>query len=267
MKITIQPPIPSFPDRFSSDYKKSLLELTITKFKPIRLHRGYAFFIILCVYILEWAAYGQQAALFQLDATITSAIKNTSKGSKSLIIVAGDLNGANISSLLSSQQLIQLNHKATWKNNVLDLIIKNAPDYYSTSIILAIKTSDHKVVIAVPPTNAECNRTLARKVKNYARSGKIADTVAIIRTTNWYERLPFKIKNFIFSNAQLAFDQLYAVAYEAVEYNQSLKITKVRDDKPWMTQEKKPYYSKDSAFFMLENKLNGKLFVIESKVS
>lgn len=154
------------------------------------------------------------------------------QGTKPLIFIAGDLNGANNASLLNTHQLKRLNYEATRGSNVLDVILTNAPNCYRVTTSLAIKLTDHKVVIADPPTTKEYTSSLPRKETKYVRSGKIADTVAQIRITNWEERLPFKLKNFMFGNGQQAFDQLYAVTQEAVEYNQPLRAAKTRDDKP-----------------------------------
>ena len=67
--------------------------------------------------------------------------------------------------------------------------------------------------------------------------------------TNWDERLPFKIKNFMFGNAQQAFDQLYAISREAVEFNQPLRAAKIKDDKPWMTSDIKALIAERQRLF------------------
>ena len=67
------------------------------------------------------------------------------------------------------------------------------------------------------------------------RSGRIEDTVAAIRTTNWDEILPHQVKNFIFGNEQEAFDRFYAVILAAQDTYQPLKVAKKRVDEPWMT--------------------------------
>ena len=155
----------------------------------------------------------------------------TSNGSKPLIIIAGDFNGANVSTLCNANQLYKVNESATRGRNCLDLILTNAPKCYQSELWPPLGKSDHSVVVAIPPLHAY-NYSKPPASKKLIKSGNISDTVHLIRNTNWEH-----IRNEIQIDLQTATDMFYATIKTAEDICQPLKYIKSKEDKPWMTLE------------------------------
>ena len=82
--------------------------------RPNRLPRGYTTCIIVRVYIPEWNQPSKQNALkHQVICAIEPAIADSSTNGKLLILIGGDVNGADVSPLLRAYQLKQINIKQT----------------------------------------------------------------------------------------------------------------------------------------------------------
>lgn len=83
------------------------------------------------------------------------------------------------------------------------------------------------------------------------KKGRIEDTIAQIRETNWDAIIPFDTRNFMFGKGQNAFDKLYSTILEAEAKHQPLKMAKIKGDKPWMTPEIKQLIQKRQKLFYL----------------
>ena len=86
-----------------------------------------------------------------------------------------------------------------------------------------------------PPTNRYKN-TRPPSTKIATRTGKIRDTVAAIRTTDW-DPICLSVHSTSRANLQDTFDQLYSTIRRAEDTCQPLRMTKLKGDKPWMTYE------------------------------
>ena len=102
------------------------LETTTVRFRPKRLPRGYSKCLVTCVYIPP--IYNKQAEIDSLYNHLEGIYEADT--SPPLTFVCGDFNKAKISSIKSMFDLYEINKKPTRKNNVLDLILSNAPKYY-----------------------------------------------------------------------------------------------------------------------------------------
>jgi hypothetical protein len=83
------------------------------------------------------------------------------------------------------------------------------------------------------------------------RKGRIDDTIAQIRETNWDDAIPLNTRNFMFGNGQRAFDTFYSTIKEAEDKHQPLKMAKIKGDKPLMTPEIKQLIQKRQKLFYL----------------
>jgi len=189
----------------------------------------------------------QRNAIFKIIHALEDHICNISKNGKPLMFICGDLNGADTTPLRNAYQLRQINNEATRDNNVLDVIITNAPECYTLETLPAIGTSDHKVVWATS-SNANYKQTRPKQTKTLTRSGKIKDTVAVLRT---HDRgsLVKKVALNSTSNCQESFNELYNIIQTAEDTMQPLKITKRRGDQPWLNNTKKESIKKRQKLF------------------
>jgi len=189
--LPIAPAYPAPPSWFATSKRAKdpplAIDLKIVKLRPTQLPRGFSSVLAVCVYIAEFSSdkTRQDAAIYQVTFAISAAAKCSSIGIKPLIIVAGDFNGANTSYLCSSLQLHKLSDKSTHKKGrPLDLVFTNAPKCYTTKILEPLGKSDHNVVYcyAEQPDYKSLLPTPSIKL---VRSGKIADTVNLLRNTDW----------------------------------------------------------------------------------
>ena len=237
------------------------LELSIVRAYPKRLPRGFSSCLIVCAYIPTWSTSSQQKAIAQLNQAISGPVSQCTVGNRPLIILAGDLNGANTNTICSSYELRQLNKAPTRNEAVLDIILSNSPSCYMCCNHPSIGRSDHQVVFASPKFSLYQLSCLPSHKVLY-RSGKIIDTVAAIRTCD----LDTKIVN---KSAQEGMDIFYAELLAAENYCQPLKASKTRDDKPWMTPDlKKSIQQRQRLFYSglhdewkaLANKIKGMIW-------
>ena len=227
-------------------------EITSVKIKPLRIPRGFSSIIILCVYIPAWDESTRTRVLHLLSNYLSEAIAVTGSGTNPLIYIAGDLNGINTASLCCSFNLHQINNQPTRLNNVLDIILTNAPSCYNCSTLPPIGQSDHLTVLASPSEHTyKLTKPPATKIQ--VRSGKIRNTVAEIRRVNWQTTIPFSDINFIFSNAQRAYDTFYDTLNNAQNLHQPLRMVKTKDDQPWMTAEIKQLIIERQRLFFQEH--------------
>ena len=236
---------PYVPPRWVKEGEIGKLELVIAKFKPKRLPRGYSSGIVACAYIPQYVGekQKQRSSVYQLLHHVSEAAEVNSTDNKPLILVAGDLNGADTAPLCSNLHSRVLNKESTRGSKLLDVIISNSPDCYSCENRDSLGKSDHDIVIARPPA-AAYSTTIPPKRKIMVRTGKIEDTVAQIRTTNWAALGLKTTSNKLFDNraqarleTQKAFDIVYATILAAQDHHQPLKVSRVKDDKEWMTPE------------------------------
>ncbi|XP_065643027.1 uncharacterized protein LOC136074618 [Hydra vulgaris] len=220
--------------KLTTDYSFNLvpkqeIELTIARVYPKLLPRGYSSCLVICAYIPVWSKSEQRNASYQLAQLIEPAITRCTIGNKPLIFLAGDLNGCPTDFICRSHQLIHLNTHSTRKTSILDIILTNAPKCYVSNTLPSFSNSDHLVVVSQPPLNLyKSTRPVPHKVAY--RSGRIADTVALIRSTN-IEILvdsPYEI--------QVACNNFYHSILSAQDICQPLKSTTLVNPKPWMTQ-------------------------------
>ena len=207
------------------------IELKMVKAYPNRLPRGYSYALVICVYIAEFTTSKQKAAMWALNSQLENALTKTSNGSEPLIIIAGDFNGSNVSTLCNANQLYRVNESATRGRNCLDLILTNAPKCYQSEIWPPLGKSDHSVVVAIPTLHAY-NISKPPTSKKWIKSGNISDTVHLIRNTDWDH-----IRNKIQIDLQAATDMFYTTVKAAEDICQPLKSVKSKEDKPWMTLE------------------------------
>ncbi len=224
------------------------MDLVIVRAFPPRLPRGYSSVLIACVYIAEFRqnnkeSLRQKVAIYQLASALESATANSSLGNKPLIIIAGDFNGASTKYLCDSLQLYLINKSATRGKNTLDLVLTNAPKCYNPSNWPALGESDHMIVLC-KPSQSLYKACIPATVKIMARTGKVADTVHQLRTTDWSP----VISN-LRGDPQEAINLFYSSILEAENTWQPLKVLKLKNDKPWMTREIKKLIAKRQRYY------------------
>ena len=234
--LPIAPTLPPPPSWFATSKRANdpplAIDLKIVKLRPAQLPRGFSSVLAVCVYIAEFSSdkVRQDAAIYQVTFAINAAAKCSSIGIKPLILVAGDFNGANTSYLCSSLQLHKLSNKSTHKKGgSLDLVFTNAPKCYTTKILEPLGKSDHNIVYCYAEQPAYKN-LLSTPTTRLVRSGKIADTVHILRNTDW---TPITASAHI--QPQATMDEFYSYIEAAQDFCQPLTPLKVRVDQPWMT--------------------------------
>jgi exonuclease III len=215
-------------DSLPNSLPKQEVELTIARAYPKQLPRGYSSCLIICAYIPVWSKSAQRNASYQLAKLIEPAINCCTIENKPLIILAGDLNGCPTDFICRSHQLNHLNAQPTRKSATLDIILSNAPKCYVSNTFPSFGNSDHLVVVSQPPLNLyKATRPAPRKIVH--RSGKIAETVALIRCTDLETLVdsPYEIQN--------ACNNFYHSLLSAQDICQPLKTTTLVNPKPWMT--------------------------------
>ena len=128
---------------------RTKVELSIVKLYPRRLPRGYSACLIICVYIPEWVKTKQKTSMWQLGEMIKVAVTSSTNSNKSLIFVAGDLNGVAIGPFCNAYKLHQINKSPTRKERCQDVVLTNAPKWPNLSS--GTKVYDHEVVFCHPP--------------------------------------------------------------------------------------------------------------------
>jgi hypothetical protein len=207
------------------------LEITAARFRPYKLPRGYPDVLVIGVYLAEFEKCRQSRGIYRLKEAIENALVSGNRSSRPLILVAGDFNGAIISPLLSSLQIYQVNKHATRGERCLDLILTNAPKCYVSETWPELGASDHKTVVALPPSSRYRERLPVAETRP-VRSGKLCDTVAEIRAVNWSP-----IVAQLNLDPQAATDEFYNIMKSAEDLHQPIKMFRTRGDKPWMTPE------------------------------
>ena len=207
------------------------LEVTAASFRPHKLPRGFPDVIVFGVYLAEFERSRQSKGILRLKEAIENALVSGNRNSRPLIFVAGDFNGANVSPLLSSLRVHQLNRHATRGERCLDLILTNAPKCYASETWPELGASDHKTVVALPPLSRYRERLPVAETRP-VRSGKICDTVAEIRAVNWSPTIAL-----LNQDPQSATDEFYSIMRTAEDLHQPIKMLRTRGDKPWMTLE------------------------------
>ena len=147
-------PLPEPPDSQHGAPEDGALELTIAKLRQNRLPRGFSAIIVICAYLPAWTVSKQRSAIFQLIHSIEDAVNESSKNGQPLIIISGDLNGADTSPLCNAYKLRQINKESTRGDNVLDVILTNGPICYTANNHQCIGSFDHMVVVAKAPASA-----------------------------------------------------------------------------------------------------------------
>jgi hypothetical protein len=241
------------------------VELTIVKFRPARLPRGYSTCIAICVYIPEWTPNRQAAAILQLRQAIEGPITSCITNNKPLIIISGDFNGADVTSICSDHGLYLVNKQPTRKNRLLDLILTNAPRSYTCQNHPPVKTSDHAVIIAGPDPEIY-KRSRPKAVTIMKRQGKVRDTVNQLRNEKWpgilkpsdgfihWDLQTASDNIFAEGQGQPLFDSFYNTLHNAMELHQPLVATKISNDPPWMTSEIKNAIIARKKLFNKKNK-------------
>ena len=221
----------------ANDLNSPHVELTIAKFKPRRLPRGFSTCIVVCAYIAEWDKSKQVEAIQVLKTAIDNITAHSITDNKPLIIVTGDLNGANTSSLKADFSLAQINKEATRKDRLLDVILTNAPRAsYECGNRNAVSTADHASVLATPINHKTTNQN---PTKILARVGKIANVVHCLRNTDWPLQSCLSQHRAASDLQQAIFDDFYNKVTSALDEHMPLKLIKPTKDKPWMTPELK----------------------------
>ena len=212
--------------------KPLAIDLKIVKLKISQLPRGYSSVIAACVYLAEFSndKARQKAAIYQTTHAIASAAKSSSLGTKPLVIVAGDFNGANTSYLTTVLKLHKLNNAATHKRGgTLDLVFTNSPKCYKTQVWSPLGASDHNVIYCYADQLAY-KSLLPRPTSVLVRGGHVRDTVNSLRNADWSH-----ITRLACTSPQLAADKLYTLIKTTEDLCQPLKPKKARVDQPWMT--------------------------------
>lgn len=199
--------------------------------------RGYSSVLAVCVYITEFnSAKRQQAAITIIMSAIEDASKCSSVGSRPLIYIGGDFNGANPTRLMRGLSMHQIVSTPTHtKGRTLDLLLTNAPRCYTCAAPWCPlsdnfgSSSDHSTIFCFA-LQADYKAQLPRPETRLVRSGKVADTVNVLRNANWDHTAQLAP-----TDPQLAIDTLYGIITEAQDNCQPLKRLKLRNDQPWMT--------------------------------
>jgi hypothetical protein len=210
------------------------------------------------VYIAEFTSSKQKAAMWYLNYQLENALTKSSNGSKPLIIIAGDFNGANVATLCNTNQLYKLNGSATRGKNCLDIILTNAPNSYHSELWPPLGKSDHSVVIAIPPKQ-NYKTSKPATARRLVKTGKIQDTVHLIRNIDWQP-----IRKMIQTDLQAATDLFYAAIKTAEDLCQPLKSIKSKEDQPWMTFEIKKMIQERQRLF--HSNLKEKWLDISNKI-
>ena len=237
--LRIAPPtLPSwFAASKKADEKPLAIDMKIAKLKVNQLPRGFSSVVAVCVYLAEFGrdASRQRAAVWRIINAVDEATKCTSIGNKTLLFIAGDFNGADLAPLCKALKVHKVNNEPTHiGGGTLDIIMTNAPRCYSAETLDPLISyegvkSDHRAVYAYTG-QADYNATKPPIVRKLVRSGRVANTVNVLRNNNWLPIIE-KAKN----QPQAATDNFYEVLLGAQDLCQSLKLLKLRDDQPWMT--------------------------------
>ena len=242
--------LPDPPDWFAkskrANDKPLAIDIQIAKLRVNSLPRGFSAVIAVCVYLAEFGddAVRQRAAMYQLTFAVEHVTSGCKSGTKPLIFIAGDFNGADTSSLCHALQLHKLSTAATHKHGrTLDLILTNAPKCYSCEIWEPLGKSDHSIIYGTA-TQAKYNALLPKTSVKLVRSGRICETVNVLRNTDWASTLSLAV-----TNKQLAADNLYYILKAAEDLCQPLRPLKSRNDQPWMTAEIKQLIAERQTLF------------------
>lgn len=203
------------------------LEVTTVRIQPRRILRGFNTCIVSSVYIPP--SNNQTVEMSSLCDHLSEII-DSSRGTP-LIYTCGDFNKAKTNTIKSHLGLSQLNKAPTRKNNVLDLVLTNAPRCYQVRNRLPIGNADHQV-ITITPDKRHYNMIIKPNGdKKFVRKGKVADLVEEFNNTNWdiIIRSPLSLQDKV--------DIFYETATSIINTHQPLKRSKLRNDRPWMTEE------------------------------
>jgi hypothetical protein len=229
----VYPELPVWiPTSFAPREEPLAIDIKMAKLEVHQLPRGYSHVLAVCVYLAEFSSEParQRQAVWKITGAIERAA-TCSQGSKPLIIVAGDFNGANVSPLCSTLQLYKITTEATHKRGrVLDLVLTNAPKCYTAELWDPMEKSDHKVIYTYA-SRASYMTTLT-STSRMVRSGKIVDTVSRLRNTNWTAC----VTKHALTHPQLATSMFYETIKAAEDAAQPLRRLKVKNDQPWMTR-------------------------------
>jgi len=216
------------------DDENNQIEITMAKIRPARLPRGYSSCFIACVYITPKNAITNntikhnEKGTDEIAQAIIQALDLEKSVNKQLLFVCGDFNGAKSKTLCNQLQVKQINSAPTRKGNLLDPIFTNAPNCYTCTNQLIIK-SDHEAVIA-KPIMKKYKELQPAKQKITTRTGKIEETVEEIGNIEWGEIIKLNDQQ-----PQTKFDVFYDTLNAIQNTCQPIKTITIKNDQPWMT--------------------------------
>jgi hypothetical protein len=146
------------------------------------------------------------------------------------IIMAGDLNKLNISTLLNQLSLFQMVKTPTRGNNILDVFITNTPHYWKKiKVAKSLVRSDHKMIIAYPREVIKTKRTYSyfRDVRHHRK----LDMWRELEDVDWNE----------IRKEEQSVDEMVEKLYNSIwpKFEKSFPMIKVRTstrDPPFMSR-------------------------------
>ena len=217
-------------------------EVLWVQLQPARLPRGFSSIVAAAVYHPHWTASENNSMrdhLFQSLALIESKYPN------SALIITGDFNRLDISSIKRHFCLKQIVKKPTRKNAILDLVLNNLHSYYGEPCSFPpFGLSDHNMVTAEPQIREKSQLTTKVVLKRDRQASRRAELGRYLCAIDWPT---------LFASAESC-DDLPSVFQEAIRTGLDLLMPVKRvcvntSDSPWMTQHLKSLIMKRQKAF------------------
>ena len=217
-------------------------EVLWVQLTPSRLPRGFSSIVAAVVYHPHWTLPENNSMrdhLFQSLALVESKYPN------SALIVAGDFNRLDITSIKKHFRLKQIVKKPTRKNAILDLVLTNLHQFYDDPCTFPpFGLSDHHTVTVAPRIRDKSQSASKFVLKRDKRASRKAELGRYLDAIDWLT---------LFSSAESCEDLLDVfMNFIRTGLDLIMPVKRVRintTDAPWMTQHLKSLIRKRQKAF------------------